>query len=95
MDESFKVLGRQFLEVEFGGDSHEGWLPEGAALPPPTPRIAVSLRLTIYAGSGGFILEWKGLIGEYSGDTWHDTKEGALASARERFGADPADWNLS
>src|SRR5262245_26772847 len=47
--------------VEFGGEEHSGWLPEGAATPKPRPIRRVDLAFVILCeGPESFILEWSG-----------------------------------
>ena len=80
-------------EVQRGGESHEGWLPPGAAVPPPTPRRTVAVDLQILAAGGSsFILEWHGPAPEWSGDTWHFTLDDALAQAESSFGIRLEEW---
>ena len=38
-----QILGHH---VTFGGERHSGWLPQGAAMPKPTPTRDVALNIT-------------------------------------------------
>jgi hypothetical protein len=80
-------------EVRLGGEVHEGWLPPGAAVPPPTPERVARLDLQILSeGGSGFVLEWRDPEGETCGDTWHFALEDAIAEATRRFGVRADEW---
>jgi hypothetical protein len=80
-------------EVQRGGETHEGWLPRGAALPPPTPMQTVAVDLQILSeGGSSFVLEWNGPAPEWRGDTWHFTLEDAMAQAASSFGIRIEEW---
>ena len=77
----------------FGGQTHEGWLPNGAAIPPPTPEKPTVLDLQILAnGDDGFILEWCIRDGSRCDDSWHRTIDGAKHYAERYFGVPLDRW---
>jgi len=45
-----QILGHH---VTFGGERHSGWLPQGAAMPKPTPTRDVALNITIESDGAG------------------------------------------
>lgn len=85
---------------QYGGHSHEGWLPQGASLPLATPKLEVRVNLEIRAEVGGCLLLWELSDPEVrlpdttlrAGDTWHDSVDAACASAEEVFGTPRALW---
>jgi len=80
-------------EIEFGGEVHSGWLPDGAAPPLPTPvHIVLADFAIVQEDDGGFILEWCRAAGEYGGDTWHESLEAAVSAAGAYFGIAPDEW---
>ena len=80
------------VEVQFGGEGPQGWLPPGAAQPRPTPVYVVTLDLEILDDGDEFILAWNGPSQDYCNDTWHRTLDAALEEARLRFGIEPSEW---
>jgi len=80
--------------VEFAGETHAGWLPEGAAVPPPTPLVRVDLAFAILRerDKGGYILEWRGPTRARSGDSWHESVEAAVEEAERQFDVPPDAW---
>ena len=58
------------LPFRFGGEEHEGWLPPGAAKPPPTPAEDVILDLEITHDGHGYLLCWRLRDGKQHGDLW-------------------------
>ena len=44
------------VPVKFGGESHSGWLPAGAAIPLPTPVLDVLLDIEIQFDGSGYLL---------------------------------------
>ena len=57
-----QVLGHH---VTFGGERHSGWLPQGAAMPKPTPTNDVALNITIESDGAGYLCVL-GFIGPHS-----------------------------
>ena len=84
-----QILG---FKVQFGGEEHEGWLPDGASLPKPTPCETVELDIRIEATDGGYLLIWVGQNRRYCGDTWHETVQDAERQAELQFGITGRDW---
>jgi hypothetical protein len=78
----------------FGGESHAGWLPAGAATPQPTPVRNVLLDLEIVQEDpGSFLLNWTGLEAGFHGDTWHRSVREAMDQAELAFGIEPSEWS--
>jgi hypothetical protein len=86
-----KQIGRH--RVTFGGEAHSGWLPRGAAEPKRTLTKTVEVNLVILDDGAGYLLEWVGPTAEYSGDTWHETVEEAVAHAESALGVPPQLWS--
>jgi hypothetical protein len=88
------VVKRLFgVRHRFGGAEHSGWLPLGAAIPPPTPFHDVTIDLRIESEGPGFILYCEAREdARFCSDTWCDTLSGALAAAEERFNVAPGRW---
>jgi hypothetical protein len=80
------------VEVRFGGEAPQGWLPAGASRPAPTPVHVVKLDFEIIDDGAGFVLAWTGPSQDYCNDTWHETVDAALEDARLRFGIEPGEW---
>ena len=81
--------------VRFGGEEHAGWLPPGAAQPPPTPIIDVLLNLEIVIADGsGYFLQYRSANTSYISDTWHEDLEGAIEQAKFQFGIEPREWEV-
>jgi len=87
------------LPVEFGGEAHKGWLPDGASTPTVTPRIQMLLDLrVIELAPGSYLLHWRPARGQhlegppYEGDTWHACVEDALEQAQLMFDVTPDRW---
>jgi hypothetical protein len=78
--------------LELGGEQHSGWLPSGAAIPPPTPLSPVELDLEIQYDGGGYLLCYESRDGEVHGDTWHSSLEEAERAAAKWFDVQPTDW---
>ncbi len=76
----------------FGGHSHEGWLPNNVATPPPTPEVPELLDLRILPEGNGYILEWRTRSGTRQGDTWHSSLDEAKRYAEEYFGVPKDRW---
>lgn len=80
------------LRIRLGGAEHSGWLPAGAAPPPPTPVREAVLDVRIEETDGGYLLICHSRNTPDSGDRWHETIEDAEAKARDAFGLEPGDW---
>jgi hypothetical protein len=48
-----QILGHH---VTFGGETHSGWLPQGATILRPTPARDVMLDITIESDGAGYLL---------------------------------------
>lgn len=80
------------VAVRFGGEEHSGWLPPGAAWPPPTPAEVAVVDFEIIELAGGYVLEYHSRNTRHWGDTWHETLEDAQRYAEEDFGIEPEEW---
>ena len=78
--------------VTFGGESHSGWLPEGAAVPKPMPISDVALDITIEFDDDGYLLCWRSSDGAIAGDLWYQTLDDAEHGATENFGVNTDEW---
>ena len=78
-----QILGHH---VMFGGESHSGWLPQGATTPLPTPTQDVALDIEIRSEGGGYLLYWLSRDREVAGDLWYQTLADAEQAATENFG---------
>jgi hypothetical protein len=85
--------------VRFGGEEHQGWLPQGAITPEPTPEAELRLELEIRAVEGGFLLDWRPVETEsqhveapFAGDLWFESIEEAEEAALKSFGVPDGDW---
>ena len=92
-----KVSGHS---VRFGGEEHQGWLPQGAVPPQPTPEVELRLELVIREVEGGFLLEWRPMEtaegqrveAPFAGDLWFESLEEAERAATNDFGVSRVDW---
>src|SRR4051812_19518977 len=57
--------------VSLGGEQHSGWLPQGAAMPRPTPTNDVALNITIESDGAGYNLCWVSSDRTVAGDLWY------------------------
>jgi hypothetical protein len=80
------------IDVVFGGEEHRGWLPKGAAKPPPTPTSVVRLDFEIRESGGGYVFVWQGPDSQHCGDTWHPSLVAALEQAKLWFGIECDQW---
>jgi len=87
------------VRIDFGGERHTGWLPDGAATPPQSPTDTVLLDLEIVQlGPVDYLLQWRPASGELlagppcQGDTWHRSLQDALHQAELDFGITPDRW---
>jgi hypothetical protein len=85
---------RGFL-VRAGGESHQGWLPPGAAEPKPTPTTETLVDLRIEQAEDGFYLIYAEQRASRESDTWHESLQAAQAQAERWFQVRPSDWILS
>ena len=76
----------------FGGEVHEGWLPDNVAAPLSTPVTPVVLDLQILSVDDAFILEWCTRDHVRRGDTWHKTIDDAKTYAENYFGVPKERW---
>ena len=81
------------VPVRFGGEEHSGWLPENAAVPPPTPVEDALVDFEIEEVEGGYILQWFSRNTGHHGDSWHETLEDALQQASTEFGIRPEEFH--
>jgi hypothetical protein len=84
-----QVFGHQ---VTFGGERHSGWLPQGAAMPNPTPTRDVALNITIESDGAGYLLCWASSDHAVAGDLWYQMLADAEQAAIENFGVAADQW---
>jgi len=80
------------LCLRLGGEEHRGWLPPGAALPPPIPvREAIVDVHIVDDGSACFLIcASRNTLDTW--DTWHETVEEAEEAAERVLGVRRQDW---
>jgi len=78
--------------VTFGGERHSGWLPQGAAMPKPTPTNDVALNITIESDGAGYLLCWVSSDRTVAGDLWYQDLADAERAATENFGVADNQW---
>jgi hypothetical protein len=78
--------------VTFGGERHSGWLPQGAAMPRPTPTNDVALNITIESDGAGYNLCWVSSDRTVAGDLWYQELADAERAATENFGVANDQW---
>jgi hypothetical protein len=78
--------------VTFGGERHSGWLPQGAAMPRPTPTNDVALNITIESDGAGYNLCWVSSDRTVVGDLWYQELADAERAATENFGVANDQW---
>lgn len=78
--------------VRFGGETHSGWLPQGAMIPTATPTRDVMLDITIESDGGGYLLCWVSADLAISGDLWYETLADAERAASENFAVTADQW---
>jgi hypothetical protein len=86
-----QILGHH---VVIGGESHSGWLPEGATTPLPTPARDVAFNITIEFEGSSYFLCYASEDGALANDTWHQTLEDAEQAAVENFGVRNDQWQM-
>ena len=84
-----QILGHH---VMFGGESHSGWLPQGAAIPKRTPTHDVALNITIEFDGAGYNLCWVSSDRTVAGDLWYQDLTDAEQAATENFGVAHDQW---
>ncbi len=85
-----KLVGRR---IRLGGQPHSGWLPKGAAMPPPTPEVVITVDFVIVQeGPGSYFLESSVRSGDYGGDSWHSSLDDALHQAEFEYGITKDEW---
>ncbi len=80
------------LMVRLGGEEHAGWLPPGAAKPPPTPVRDVLVDLSIEFDESGYFLICAAQDESFCWDGWYQTLTEAEAAALRGYGVGPGDW---
>jgi hypothetical protein len=78
-----------------GGEPHSGWLPQGAAVPLPTPTRNVVLNFTIECDASGYLLIVQSTDGSVDHDTWHETVADVQAQAESWYGVPPSAWGAT
>ena len=84
-----QILG---YHVTVDGESHSGWLPEGASTPISTSTRDVALNITIEFDGSGYLLCYASEDGVLANDTWHQSLEDAEQAAVEYFGVRNDQW---
>jgi hypothetical protein len=84
-----QILGHS---VTFGGEWPSGWLPQGAAIPNPTPTRNVALNITIESDGAGYLLCWTSSDHAVAGDLWYQMLADAEQAATENFGVANDQW---
>jgi hypothetical protein len=84
-----QILGHQFT---FGGETHSGWLPDGATTPLATPAYDVALDIDIRSEAGGYLLYWLSRDRQFGGDLWYQTLVDAGQAATQNFGVATDQW---
>ena len=84
-----QILGHH---VTFGGETHSGWLPQGATIPRPTPTRDVMLDVTIESDGTGYLLCWASSDLAIAGDLWYQTLADAERAAAENFAVTANQW---
>jgi len=79
------TIGRR---IDVGNQNHSGWLPDGAAIPEPTPSSKICLWIEEH-GDGCYL--FFGIRGE-ANDSWHPTLIEAFSQAEFQFGVSPKEW---
>ena len=87
-----QVLGHH---VTFGGEQHSGWLPQGAAMPRPTPTNDVALNITIESDGAGYLLCWVSSDQTVAGDLWYQELADAERAATVNFGVANDEWQTA
>lgn len=82
------------LSYQFGGEEHVGWLPEGAAMPLPTPIVHAVLDLEIEFDGSGYLLNWMSQDGSVGSDLWFESLADAEAVAAVDFGVQSSQWEI-
>ena len=89
-----KVLRRRrHWPVILPGGPQEGWLPQGAAQPPPEPEGHVELDVRIEQTHEGYFVIASEEAGNRFFDTWHQSLEEAEAEAYREYGLGADDWD--
>jgi hypothetical protein len=78
----------------YGGESHSGWLPPGAAIPLPTPVRHLTLDVTIEGdgGTGYIVVCTAREEPAFGNDNWFANMAEAEAAAEAWFGIEPERW---
>ncbi len=78
-----------------GGNPHSGWLPPGAATPPPEPIRLFTLDVTIEADPGGYLLIYCSREEDgFAFDDWFENLADAEKAAQEKFGIGTDRWEV-
>jgi hypothetical protein len=80
------------VQVQLGGETHSGWLPENAAAPLPTPVENLLMDVEIFADGDGYLLCYTSNRGNYRGDFWFHSIDLAEQAAFEWFEIEASDW---
>ncbi|MEX2115215.1 MAG: hypothetical protein WD845_18625 [Pirellulales bacterium] len=78
--------------LHLGGEQHSGWLPPGAAIPPPTPELDVLVDLEIQFDGGGYLVICQAQDGSFCWDHWYESLDDAVTGAVENYGVDAHHW---
>ncbi len=85
-----RILGRR---IRRGGQPHSGWLPKGAAMPPPTPEVVICVDFSIVEeGPQSYLFLAETDSADYVGDSWHPSLDDALQQAELEYGVTKEEW---
>ncbi len=84
------------LRWQYGGEQPSGWLPAGAAPPPPTPIVRATLDLEVHTEGDGFLLTYRAREDEaLRNDWWFKSLAEAEDFAEGRFDVRPERWEVA
>jgi len=83
------------LQRQIGGEEHAGWLPEGAAMPLPTPTRDVILDVSIEFDGYGYLLIYHSTDHSICGDLYYSSVTEVQNAAFELFGIEPSQWIIA
>lgn len=80
-------------KISFGGEQHQGWLPNNATIPPSTPLKTFACHVQITDDGGdGVLLIYESDDATCCGDTWHHTVKEAVEAAQRWFNITEDEW---
>jgi hypothetical protein len=77
--------------VRIAGEPNSGW---SGADPDDLNAVEVEFSFKVTSdGNRNYLLIYQSIDGMYAADTWHESVEEALASARDSFGIEEDEWS--